>query len=114
MEFRFIEARLIVPTQPNEGSYLNEARYSRRLFELETHIADCFGGFTRLTGDGGYIDDKGRRILREQVRVYIIDWCDENEDANAAFDGLREYVMAALDQRAVYLSHHYIEDAAVQ
>lgn len=112
MEFRFIEARLIVPTAPNEGSFLNVNDYGRGLYDLETHIADCFGGFTRFEGVGAWVD--GGRIEREHVHVYIIDWCDEFEDANAAFDGLREYVMAALDQRAVYLSHHYIEDMAVQ
>lgn len=109
---RFIEARLIVPESPNAGSWMSEADYVDGVYQLELHLADCFGGFTRVPGLGAWVDDG--QVKYEAVNVYIIDWCDANEDAGAAFDGLREYVKVVLDQRAVYLSHHYIEDAAVQ
>ncbi len=97
---RFVQATLVVPTGPNQGS-MSVHDYDSALRELEAELLAAFGGFTAVDGHGASWDGS-TTILRESVRVYTLALSAVLVDQ--ALLTLRERVKVLLDQRTVYLS----------
>lgn len=112
---RHVEAKLIVPIQPEDGSnkLSSGASYRYRLKELDRLLAKHFGGFTRLYGYGAWYDYKGVGLVTEHVRVYLLAFT-ENCATCDALDSLRDWVKEKLEQKAVYLSYTYVEEYPIQ
>jgi hypothetical protein len=107
----YIEARLIVPTEPNavKRESWREA-YETQLALLERDLVRTFGGYTATEGRGAWDTGEGA-VQYERVRVYLLSFEGLAHDPRLHY--LRDMVKERLDQKAVYLSHTIIEDEAV-
>lgn len=101
-----IEARLIVPTRPNDPTALI-SEYQSSLALLERELIRAFGGYTVTEGRGVW--DSGTTVITEPVRVYLFYFERANKIAVTLFQGLPEMVKTRLSQKAVYLSRTVIE-----
>lgn len=108
----YVEARLIVPTEPNISNRQRK-EYPGRLRELERTLVYAFGGFTATNGRGAWDNGDGS-VEHEPVRVYLLAFDSADTEALGALNTLRDYVKARLGQRAVYLSQTTIEEKPVQ
>ena len=109
MTGRFVQATLVVPTSPNQGS-MSVAGYDYALGQLELELIATFGGFTAVDGRGAW--ENGPQVLHEQVRVYTL--AAENGMTAVGLAALRERVKNLLDQRAVYLAAYDLAEKPVQ
>lgn len=92
-------------------AWLVTPRTGRRF--IERHLADSFGGFTRMETEGAWRNERGV-VEHERGYTYIITFNSQDAMACRAFDLLRDYVKINLNQRAVFLSHVELGDAPVQ
>jgi hypothetical protein len=101
------EARIILPVLDNEGQSVAAAH--KHLREL---LAKRFGGFTAISGHGGWVDTGGE-LVAEDVTIYDVAVDDENaeklggyEDQNLArsyADGILQAIarIACIEARQV-------------
>ncbi|KKN83823.1 hypothetical protein LCGC14_0294760 [marine sediment metagenome] len=115
----WVEARLVIPTHPDQYSpfkgkgqlqYITEKEYQAQLRALEVNLVKAFGGFTVTEGRGAW--DSGTHVEFESVRVYTIAIDSTKADFHPYL--LRQEVARRLGQRAVYLSVTKLEGQPIQ
>lgn len=112
-DVQFIEARLIVPRRPNKGD-MRTTQYHQRRRILETQLLRAFGGFTRTSVKGAWLDEDEGKVYWESGFMYLLDFSTLNGKACEFFEDLRDTVKALLNQKAVFLSYVTLEDAPIQ
>lgn len=69
--------------------------------KLETDLAGLFGGFTRLSGHGGWVSPDCN-LVSEPVFIYQVD--SDDPFAPTLLDGFARRVKSDLEQECVYLT----------
>ena len=91
-------ATLILPTTGNDGTDHTDTHAALRLT-----LIDAFGGFTVMTGDGGWRDDSGRVYL-DPVAVYSVAMSETGENETRLESIARLYGHLA-GQQCVLVAH---------
>ena len=107
-----IEARLIIPTRPNKGSYILADQYHMALVKLERRLVTTFGGYTKTEGIGAW-KAPHESIVRERVRIYLFAYDSHNIDHFEEMERLPAEMRIIFDQEAIYLSRTQLQGQPV-
>ena len=84
-----VEQAVFIPSTMGIDKQISKAQMRKRIKEVETYFSKRFGGFTAVSGNGGFFSTEKNKLIKEPV-VEVTSFATEKAFKNNKQDVLRK------------------------